>query len=82
MTARSHTAATTPGNFLRPAGAIASVFFVALGLFEIWNLNLLGTGLSICILALVAAPSLSLGLYVFSLRDRIAALENQLRQPE
>ena len=65
---------------LYTVGAIVSLVFVAVGLFWLWNLGLVGTGLSICILGLVCGPSLGFGLYLFHLRDRIASLEKRLQE--
>ena len=57
-----------------------SLILVAVGLFLLLKLGLFGTDLGTSILALVAAPCLCLGLYVFGLRQRIATLEKSLRE--
>ena len=59
-------------------GGVVSVILIAVGFFLLLKLGLFGKDLGICIVALVAAPTLSLGLYVFVLRQRIAALENRV----
>jgi hypothetical protein len=69
-------------KLLQNVGAIVSIGLVAAGMFWLWKLDMFGTDLSICILALIAAPSLSLGLYVFQLRARIAALEKHVREAQ
>ena len=51
-------------------GGVVSLICVAVGFFLLLKLGLFGKDLGICIVALVAAPSLSLGLYVFVLRQR------------
>jgi hypothetical protein len=61
-------------------GGVVSVILIAVGFFLLLKLGLFGKDLGICIVALVAAPTLSLGLYVFVLRQRIAALENRVRK--
>jgi len=61
-------------------GGVVSLIFVAVGFFLLLKLGLFGKDLGICIVALVAAPTLSLGLYVFVLRQRIAALEDRVRK--
>ena len=61
-------------------GGFISLIFVAVGLFLLLKLGLFGTDLGTSILALVAAPCLSFGLYVFVLRQRIAALEERVRE--
>ena len=82
-----HTAATflvrIDGDSMTGAGifgAIVSLLFVGLGFFSFFQLGLLGTGLSVCILGLISGPSLALGLYVFQLRERIAALEKRCQE--
>jgi hypothetical protein len=65
-------------KLLYTVGAAASLVFVAVGLFWLVKSNLLGTGLSICILGLISGPCLGVGLYLFHLRDRIDALEKRL----
>jgi uncharacterized membrane protein len=57
-----------------------SLILVAVGLFLLLKLGLFGTDLATSILALIAAPCLSLGLYVFGLRQRIASLEKSVRE--
>jgi hypothetical protein len=67
-------------KLLHLTGAIVSLAFAATGFFWLWKLNLFGRGLGICVMAFPAALALGLGLYVFHLRDRIAALEKTPRQ--
>jgi hypothetical protein len=62
--------------------ALVSLTLVAVGLFWLYRLGLLGSGLSICILALISAPVLSMGCYALHLCDRINALEKRLRELE
>lgn len=69
-----------PMKLLCNTAAIASLVFVAVGFFWLWKLDMFGSDLSMCILALIAAPTLSLGCYVFQLRARMAALEKQVRE--
>jgi hypothetical protein len=69
-------------KLLHFTGAIASLVLVAVGVFWLCKLGLLGTGLSICILGLISGPALALGVFVFHLRDRIAALEKGARKAE
>ena len=64
---------------LYAVGGLVSLLFVAVGFFWLWKLGLVGTGLSICIMGLVSGPSLGFGLYLFHLRDRIAALEKGVK---
>jgi len=59
-------------------GGVVSLICVAVGLLLLLKLGLVGKDLGTCIVALVAAPSLSLGLYVFVLRQKIAALETRM----
>jgi hypothetical protein len=61
-------------------GGVVSVILIAVGLFLLLKLGLFGKDLGTCIVALVAAPCLSLGLYVFGLRQRIASLEKSVRE--
>jgi hypothetical protein len=67
---------------LNAIGAVASLIFVAVGFFWLWNLGLMGTGLSFCILGLISGPTVAFGLYLFCLRDRIIALEKRLPEVE
>ncbi len=64
---------------LQNVGAIVSLVLAAVGLFWLWQPGMFATGQVLCILGLFSALSLSLGLYVFHLRDRIAAMEKRLR---
>jgi hypothetical protein len=59
-------------------GGVVSLICVAVGFFLLLKLGLVGKDLGTCIVALIAAPSLSLGLYVFVLRQRIVALETRM----
>ena len=65
-------------------GGVVSLMLVAVGFLLLLKLGLMGKDLGTSILALIAAPCLSLGLYVFGLRQRIAALEERVaeRPPE
>jgi hypothetical protein len=63
---------------LQNVGSIVSVVFVAVGLFWLWKLGPVGTGLSLCTLGLISGIALAFGLYLFHLRDRIVALEKRL----
>ena len=60
--------------------ALVSLLLVAAGLYFLWPVAHSSSDLAYCIVFLAAAPSISMAAYVFSLRDRIAALEK--RQPE
>lgn len=64
---------------LHKVGAIVSLAFVAVGFFQLWRLGLHGGGVSSLCAASGSAFALCLTLYVFHLRDRITALENQLQ---
>lgn len=59
-------------------GGVVSLICVAVGFFLLLKLGLFGKDLGTSILALIAAPSLSLSLYVLVLRQRIAALEERV----
>jgi hypothetical protein len=61
-------------------GAIFSLAFVALALFKLWSVALFRSDVAICVWAFASALGLSLGLYAFTLRTRIAALEKRLEQ--
>ena len=61
-------------------GGVISLMLVAVGFLLLLKLGLMGKDLGTSILALIAAPCLSLGLYVFGLRQRIATLENRVRE--
>ena len=61
-------------------GGVVSLILVAVGFLLLLKLGLLGKDLATSILALIAAPCLSLGLYVFGLRQRIASLEKSVRE--
>jgi hypothetical protein len=63
-------------------GAVASLTFLAVGLFWLWTPGTFGMGQSLCILGLFSGLSLSLGLYVFQLCGRIAVLEKRAQVTE
>lgn len=64
---------------LYTTGAIASLALVATGFFQLGRLGLSAGGATCFFAAAVAAFCVSLAVYVFHLRDRIAALEAQSR---
>jgi hypothetical protein len=66
-------------KLLYNVSAGVALVFAAVGLVKVWQLGL-GSDLSIAILAFPAAIVLSVGLYVFQLRGRIAAIEKRLRE--
>ena len=61
-------------------GGVVSLICVGVGFLLLLKLGLFGKDLGTCIVALVAAPCLSQGLYVFALRQRIAALEERVQK--
>jgi hypothetical protein len=67
-------------KFLWSIGAITSLVLVATGLFWLWKLGFLGSGLSSCILGIICGSYLSMALYAFRLRERLASLENCVRK--
>jgi hypothetical protein len=67
-------------KLLHKVGAIVSLVFLAVGLFWLTRPGMFATGQILCILGLSSAISLSFGLYIFHLRDRIAALEKASRE--
>jgi ABC-type Mn2+/Zn2+ transport system permease subunit len=64
---------------LHAVGAVASFLLALVGIFFLWKVTLFRRDVAICILALTSAFGLNLSLYVFHLRGRIAALEQQLQ---
>jgi hypothetical protein len=64
-------------KLLQKAGAIASLVFVAVGFYWLWQPGTFSQNQIKSILGLLCAVAVSLGLYVFHLRDRIAALEKR-----
>ena len=69
-------------KLLDNVSAVAALAFVATGFFRLWKLGSADSDLSICILAFLAAITLSFGRYLFHLRGRIEALEKRLRGHE
>jgi len=69
-------------KLLSNVGAVVSLVFVAVGLLWLWTPGIFGRGQSLCILGLFSGFSLSVGLYVFHLRERITALEKRVQEPE
>lgn len=67
-------------NRLYNCGAIVSLLLVALGLYFLWPVAHSSSDLAYCIVFLAGAPSISLAVYAFSLRDRIAALEKRQQE--
>jgi hypothetical protein len=57
--------------------AIVSLLLTAAGLYFLWPVAHFSGDLAACIAFLAGAPSISLTVYAFSLRDRIAALEKR-----
>ena len=64
-------------NLLQCVGGVVALVLTTVGLFWLWKLDLLGSGLYICIMGLISGPVLGFGLYIFHLRDRITALEKR-----
>lgn len=64
-------------NLLQCVGGVVALVLTAVGLFWLWNLGLLGSGLSICIMGLISGPALGFGLYALQLSERIALLEKR-----
>jgi hypothetical protein len=65
-------------KLLSNACGFISVLLMAVGLIELCRPGLFGTSLSIFVLALISSVALCLGVYVFELRGRIAALEKHI----
>ncbi len=57
--------------------AIVSLLLSAAGLYFLWPVAHFDSDLGYCIVFMVSAPGVSLATYVFSLRDRIVALEKR-----
>ena len=69
-------------KLLHILGALVSLAFVAMGFFRLWTLGLSGGGPMVCAVGCFVGLSISVSLYVFHLRDRIAALERAVRPPK
>ena len=62
-------------------GAAVSLLLVACGGFFAWKVIMFQGNLSRCIWCFASAFALSITLYVFCLRDRIAVLEKRMNSP-
>ena len=67
---------------LYTVGAILSMVFVALGLCWLYQPGVFSIGESVCILGIFSGLALNVGLQIFHLRDRIAALEKRVQEPK
>ena len=62
---------------LNTLGAAVSLTFMALGFWELWKFGLNMPGALLCFVPCVCGLALSLTLFVFNLRARIARVEQQ-----
>ena len=69
-------------KLLENTGAVVSLMLVAAGGFQLWKSGFTASGLLGFAGGSVAAFALSITLYVFQLRNRIAMLENASRGSE
>jgi hypothetical protein len=60
--------------------AAVSLLLAIAGLYFLWPVAHFDSDLAYCIVFLTGAPGVSLAVYAFSLRDRIAALEKQIQK--
>jgi hypothetical protein len=68
-------------KLLYNVSAVVSLVFLAVGFVKAWHFGP-GSDISVALFAFPAAMALSLGLYVFHLSGRIAALEKRGQEPK